>query len=153
LLGHAVAAGLRPEVALGRFQDFGATIFSFGTAFDSRHLLLVSIFVSGRVRSCNEPRRAPDEDSGLSRTHSVLSPQSSVLFTHKYGTIFLTVFRFAFETSVSEASAALRPGRFLVRMCEWNAWLRCSLPLPLFLNRLAAPRCVFSFGIARVLTY
>src|SRR6266852_2736295 len=82
----------------------------------------------------------------------VVRNPGALRWNYRYGTIFLTVFLFAFETSVSPARAAFRPGRFLVRMCEWKAWLRCSFPVPLFLNRLAAPRWVFSFGIARVLT-
>src|ERR1043165_3099442 len=69
--------------------------------------------------------------------------------SYKYGSILFTVFSLAFDTSVSVASLALRPGDFFVRVCPWKAWLRWIFPLPVFLNRLAAPRCVFIFGMAR----
>src|SRR5262245_17129457 len=32
-------------------------------------------------------------------------------------------------------------------MCCLNALLRTNLPVPVFLNRLAAPRCVFNLGM------
>ena len=38
----------------------------------------------------------------------------------------------------------------LVRMWRLNALLRMNLPVPVFLKRLAAPRCVFSFGMCRL---
>src|SRR5512146_1891992 len=34
-----------------------------------------------------------------------------------------------------------------VRMWRWKARPRLTLPVPVFLKRLAAPECVFSFGI------
>src|SRR4029078_8741824 len=40
-----------PVVALGELQDFAAAVLSLGSSFDSRHVLLVSFFVSGRGRS------------------------------------------------------------------------------------------------------
>src|SRR5262245_21406866 len=42
----------------------------------------------------------------------------------------------------------LRLRVLLVRMCDLNAFARMILPAPVFLNRLAAPRCDFSFGMA-----
>src|SRR5947209_12720991 len=72
--------------------------------------------------------------------------------SQRYGSIFLTVFSFAFETSVSDANCAFRPGPFLVRMWAAKAWWRRSFPVPVFLKRLAAPRWVLIFGIAWLLT-
>ena len=44
--------------------------------------------------------------------------------------------------------ARFRFADFEVKMCRWNARFRLSLPVPLFLNRFAAPRLVFIFGIS-----
>jgi hypothetical protein len=56
-------------------------------------------------------------------------------------------FSSASEISVVERRFCFRFGDFLVRMCEWYACPRFSLPLAVFFSRLAAPRCVFIFGI------
>ena len=41
----------------------------------------------------------------------------------------------------------------LVRMWRLNALLRMNLPVAVFLNRFAAPRCVFSFGMMSFLNF
>src|SRR5437762_9779839 len=120
LLGDAVAPRLHPPVAFGQLEDLGAAVLSLGTSFDSRH---------------DSPRFYSFERSGQEMMRA-----RSRSAAHRYGSIRFTVFRLAFDTSVSEPRAAFRPGRFLVRMCEWKAWLRRILPFELFLNRLAAPR-------------
>src|SRR5689334_19046116 len=38
----------------------------------------------------------------------------------------------------------------LVRMWRLNAFARMILPVPVFLKRFAAPRCVFSFGMLSI---
>src|SRR5262252_7039329 len=50
-------------------------------------------------------------------------------------------------TRVAVPSLRLRLFFFEVRMWRRNALLRFTLPVPVFLKRLAAPLCVFSFGI------
>src|SRR5688572_22215333 len=99
---------------------------------------------SGRVRSGDYPGALRCVEQTLL---SVLEQARVPALRHLYGSIRFTVFAFAGLTSTSPASLDLRPGDFLVRMCEWKAWLRCSLPVPVFLNRFAAPRWVFIFGI------
>src|ERR1035438_1792359 len=47
----------------------------------------------------------------------------------------------------------LRLVAFEVRMCRLNACPRLNLPEAVFLKRLAAPLCVFSFGITISLFY
>ena len=54
--------------------------------------------------------------------------------------------------SAAEIRADLRSPRFrfvvlLVRMCRLSEWFLLILPLAVSLNRFAAPRCVFIFGI------
>ena len=56
------------------------------------------------------------------------------------------------RVSLGEIKAAflrlrLRLVVLLVRMCCFSDFLRTILPLPVNLNRLAAPRCVFILGI------
>jgi hypothetical protein len=41
----------------------------------------------------------------------------------------------------------LRERTLDVKMWRANAWCRTTLPVPVFLNRLDAPLCVFSLGI------
>ena len=54
----------------------------------------------------------------------------------------------AFETSVLRSSLRLSFEDFEVRMCRMKACARLTLPVPVFLKRLAAPECVFSLYIA-----
>src|SRR5687767_5391956 len=35
-------------------------------------------------------------------------------------------------------------------MCRAKEWLRTNLPVPVFLNRLAAPLCVFNLGMVNL---
>src|SRR6185295_13419589 len=53
----------------------------------------------------------------------------------------------ASATTVVPRRWRLRWRVLLVRMCDLNALARMTLPEPVFLNRLAAPRWVFSFGM------
>src|SRR5688572_13591548 len=60
--------------------------------------------------------------------------------------------RRSFGASCSATSFVPRACRFdfvvlLVRMWRLKALARTILPVPVFLKRLAAPRCVFSFGM------
>lgn len=65
-----------------------------------------------------------------------------------YGSIRMTR-----GTSEASTQAVCRRPRFrlvvlLVRMCCLDALLRTTLPVEVLVNRFAAPRCVFNFGIA-----
>src|SRR5262245_66247105 len=51
------------------------------------------------------------------------------------------------DTTVDWARSRLRPAPFLVRMWLLKALARLNFPEAVFLNRLAAPRWVFSFGM------
>jgi len=73
---------------------------------------------------------------GPAQTHSILP------------TLFLS----AFEISVPFLSLRLRDLLFLVKMCALYALLRLTFPLAVFLNRFAAPRFVFIFGIGYFLS-
>jgi hypothetical protein len=58
----------------------------------------------------------------------------------------------SFRTSAGDTSRLPRICRFdfvvlLVRMWRLNALARMIFPVPVFLKRLAAPRCVFNLGI------
>src|ERR1700686_945752 len=57
-------------------------------------------------------------------------------------------FMSARDTVVDFASPRFRPGLFFVRMWLLKAFALLNLPEAVFLNRFAAPRCVFSFGIS-----
>src|SRR5215471_16279570 len=59
-----------------------------------------------------------------------------------------------FRAGWSAASATTLLCSFFLRLCGFEvrmwrpkAWLRTTLPEPVFLNRLDAPLCVLSFGI------
>ena len=59
--------------------------------------------------------------------------------------------------SAAEIRADLRSPRFrlvdlLVRMCRRNEWPLLIFPLAVSLNRFAAPRCVFIFGMSNFLS-
>ena len=51
-------------------------------------------------------------------------------------------------TSVALPRCFVRFLSFEVRMWRKKALLRFTFPVPVFLKRLAAPLCVFSFGIS-----
>src|SRR5882757_4085853 len=53
----------------------------------------------------------------------------------------------ATETRTIPASLRLVLVAFDVRMWRILDWPRLNLPVPVFLKRLAAPECVFNFGI------
>src|SRR5437867_12760914 len=55
--------------------------------------------------------------------------------------------RLAFDTTPVPFRPRFRLRDLLVRMWRLNALLRMNLPVAVFLNRFAAPRCVFSFGM------
>ncbi len=60
--------------------------------------------------------------------------------------------RRSFAWSVGSATTScfnlrLRERDLEVKMWREKAWPRTTLPVPVFLNRLDAPLCVFSFGI------
>src|SRR5215471_10702657 len=66
---------------------------------------------------------------------------------HLYGSI-----RSSFGASASDTCSVPRMWRFdlvvlLVRIWRLNAFARMILPVPVFLKRFAAPRCVFNLGI------
>src|SRR6184192_4116573 len=54
------------------------------------------------------------------------------------------------DTRVVPFNLRLRLRSLLVRMCALNALPRLNLPVAVFLNRLAAPRWLFSFGMVLV---
>src|SRR5262252_6085183 len=66
---------------------------------------------------------------------------------HLYGSIRASLAASTSATVVVPLSARFRFVVLLLRMCCLNALLRRNLPLFVRLKRLAAPRCVFSFGI------
>src|SRR4030095_8050683 len=66
---------------------------------------------------------------------------------HLYGSIRASFGVSTAATVVVPRSARLRLVVLLLRMCCLNALLRRNFPVFVRLKRLAAPRCVFSFGI------
>src|SRR6266853_4361932 len=72
---------------------------------------------------------------------------SFLVDSHLYGSILASFGVSTAATTVVPRSARLRLVVLLFRMCCLNALLRKNFPLLVRLKRLAAPRCVFSFGI------
>src|SRR4029077_16789185 len=66
---------------------------------------------------------------------------------HLYGSIRASFGVSTAATVVVPRRARLRLVVLLLRMCCLNALLRRNFPFFVRLKRLAAPRCVFSFGI------
>src|SRR5580704_4469727 len=54
----------------------------------------------------------------------------------------------AASATTEVCSLFLRLRALEVRMCRANACWRTTFPVPVFLNRLDAPLCVFSLGMA-----
>src|SRR5436190_22978481 len=59
----------------------------------------------------------------------------------------------AFDVTTVPFNPRLRLRVLLVRMWRLNALLRINFPEAVFLNRLAAPRCVFNLGIWSVSSF
>jgi hypothetical protein len=65
------------------------------------------------------------------------------------GSILRSVAVSAFDVTDVPRNARLRLRVLLVRMWRLNALLRINFPVAVFLNRFAAPRCVFNFGMSQ----
>ena len=63
-----------------------------------------------------------------------------------YGTSFLIPLASDGSTSLGVLRCRFRPAGLLVKICRAKALLTFIFPVPVFLNRFAAPRLVFSFG-------
>src|SRR5438034_7867794 len=66
---------------------------------------------------------------------------------HLYGSILASFGASAASTTVVPRSPRFRLVDLLLRRCCLNAFPRRNFPFFVRLKRLAAPRCVFSFGI------
>ncbi len=94
--------------------------------------------------------RFPLRNSVYSMAQAFPQAQRTQSFTEEipqYGIILLTFGASASLTRTLLRSFFLRFLAFEVRMWRKNACDRFTFPLPVFLKRLAAPLCVFSFGI------
>src|SRR5262249_19955060 len=148
LLCRAIQLALVRVIALRQTQQLLALGPSDGSSLDPWHRCLLACCSFQRSAVSVQPiHNFTTHDSELYFELSPSSCPSPVCYL--YGNMRASFAASAGATSVVPLSARFRFVVFELRMCCLNALLRRNFPRLVRLNRLAAPRCVFSFGISR----